>query len=293
MNANIDFRAIAAEALDAHPTSNFYFLLDHAGMPGLHRKLSKTSLMWESLFEDTKEKSALAVSPVLILAGTKGKLHASRSFLSWIAENGTYSSSVVMLSSPLGIAPLRQRLATRLEVGLSEDMDALLRFFDPRVLESLMKILNENQVRDFLSLAESWKYIDRTGNLVEHQAAFVHRDSFNVPLALSQEQECGLIQLSEIDQVIGLLQENLPELLATLALPEKYIYVSRVVDCGRNDGLDSVLKLTLYAAVILSNGEEVAESPVWEKFVDGLKIEDFASIQSLHQFDIAVTKAGS
>jgi hypothetical protein len=259
MTSCIDFRAVAEELLVAHPTSNLYFLLDHAGLPGLHRQLLRTSAKWASLFDNTKEANALAVAPILVLATSEGRLQMSRSLFKWIGENGTYTSTVTMLSSPLGLEPLKSRLAARLNVRLSEDMEAMLRFFDPRVLEGLIKILSAEQAKEFFSPASAWRYVDRTGNLVEIATNFHIQEILSTPLVLSQQQEFALIDASEIDQVIDLLRSNLPKLTAALPLSELYGFVSQKLTQSRQDGIDSILKSTLYIAALLSEGEILPE----------------------------------
>ncbi|WP_020651644.1 DUF4123 domain-containing protein [Massilia niastensis] len=193
MSSRIDFRVIAEESLAEYPTSNLYFLLDHGGLPGLYRQLSRSSLGWTSLFDSTREANALAVAPFLILAGSNGQLRMSRSFLEWLGENGTYSSTVIMLSSPLQIEPMTSRLTARLDVRISENMEAMLRFFDPRVLESLIEILSVEQAKEFFSPAQAWRYVDRAGRMAGVTTFFNVQENFSAPLVLSQQQEFALL----------------------------------------------------------------------------------------------------
>lgn len=118
MSTPIDFRALAQDIVASHPDGNLYFLIDHAGLPGLHRQLTSSSTQWASLFDYGREASALQVAPLLVLAGSQVKLRMSRSLFSWIGDRGTYSSAVVLLTSPLDMATLRDRLAARLDISL-------------------------------------------------------------------------------------------------------------------------------------------------------------------------------
>jgi hypothetical protein len=275
MSQHIDFRQVAQDLLFSHPSSNLYFLLDAAGLPGLHRQLLQTSVEWSSLFDCTRESNALQVAPFLVLAGSDGRLLMSRSLFNWIGEHGAYSSSVVMLSSPLGMASLQIRLAARLEVRLSENMDAMLRFFDPRVLESLTKILPSEQAKIFFGAAECWRYIDRTGKLVSVATAFDINENFVAPLLLGKREEFELIEACDIDQVLRLLRENLPRLTATLSPPDQAVLVERAIGTARKQGLNSVYKFSLYAAALLSQGERFAGSPQSACLIEELKRDDF------------------
>lgn len=286
MNSHIDFRAAAEELLAAHPASNVYFLLDHGGLPGLRRQLSKSSAEWSSLFDCTHETSALEVAPLLVLAGSEGRPCMSRALFDWIGEHGTYSSSVIMLASPLDMATLRARLAARLDARLSENMAAMLRFFDPRVLESLLKILPGEQLNVFTSPAQCWCYVDRTGKQVRVATAFDAREHFSSPLVLGEQEEFALLQACELDQVLDLLRRNMPELMATLPLPAQATFVERSIATARSHRIDSVFKFSLYTAVSLLRGEAFVDGPQGARFLDELKQDDSDVLERLETFDL-------
>ena len=275
MSAGIDFRAVAEGLLAAHPTSSVYFLIDHAGMPGLHRRLRNSSVQWSSLFESSREANALEVAPFLVLAGSEGRLRMFRDLFAWIGANGTYSSSVVLLTSPLDMANLRRRLAARLDATLSENMEAMLRFYDPRVLESLFRILPAVQARTFFSVAESWAYVDRAGKLASVATTFDPEDNFIAPLVLGEKEEFALLESCEIDQVLDLLRQNVPALMATLPLAEQSTFVDRAIGLARQHGVDSVYKFSVYAAVGLAQGEAFVNGPQGRQFLENLKQDDF------------------
>lgn len=286
MSACIDFRAVAEELLATHPTSNLYFLLDHAGMPGLHRRLRRSSVPWSSLFDGSNEANALQVAPFLVHVGSEGRLLMFRDLFKWVGEFGTYSSSVVMLTSPLDMATLRSRLTARLDIKLSENMDAMLRFFDPRVLESLLRILSAEQARTFFSPAEVWRYVDRTGKLVSVTKAFDAQENFVAPMVLDQQQEFSLLEACEIDQVLDLLRQNLPALMATLSLADQPVFVDRAIGTARGLGIDSVFKFSLDIAVCLAHGEAYMNGRERASFLDELKRDDLDPAETLGILDL-------
>lgn len=286
MSTPIDFRAVALELLAAQPTSNLYFLLDHAGLPGLHRQLLRSSLEWSSLFDCSKEANAEEVAPFLVLAGSEGQLRMFRALLKWIGEHGTYSSSVALLTSPLNMETLRNRLAARLDVRLSGNMEAMLRFFDPRVLESLLRILSGEQARTFFSPAEVWRYVDRAGNLVSVPTVFDPQEKFSAPLILSEKHEFALLEACEIDQVLDLLRANLPTSMATLPISDQAKFVSRSISTARQYGIDSIFKFSIYSAVSLSQGKIFINGPQGVQFLDALKQDDFDSPENIDNFNL-------
>jgi hypothetical protein len=267
MTSYIDLRSVAEDFLVAYPHSNLYFLLDHGGLPGLDKELMKCGVAWSSLFENAMEAAALVVAPILISVCSKGRLVLPRRILDWVAKKGTFSSSIVILTSPLEIDEVWARLSWRLEVRLSEDMGAMLRFYDPRVLEGLVKVMSKDQKKQFLGLAESWRYVDRLGKLVEIRTLFNDCEDFSAPLILSQEQESSLIDASEIDQVLDQLWSNFPECMGSIEQSERYISVRRHIGAAKELGFYTVFQLLLYSAKMLLDGEGFIESPLYPEFL--------------------------
>jgi hypothetical protein len=280
MSPCIDLRAVAQESLADRPESNFYLLLDHGGLPGLHRQLEKSSAEWVSLFDCTNEANALVVAPILILIGSNGKLQMSRSLFEWIEKNGTYTSTVIMLSSPLQIESLRKRLTVRLDVRISENMKAMLRFFDPRIFEGLMQVLGHEQLATFLAPAEKWWYVDRAGKLMSVDTTFNVVDELALPLVLSAKQEFDLIDASDSDRVLASLRENVPDLIQKQPLSAQYDFVATNLQVARNAGLTSLADFVLYNIVVLIKGLDFIRSETWSSLMDEVasKSADFMKL---------------
>jgi hypothetical protein len=271
MTSYIDFHAVTSEYLATHPHSSFYFLLDHAGMPGLHRKLRRSTVKWVSLFEDRKECNALLAAPILVLAGTNGKVGMSRALCDWIGTNGTYTSTVVALASNLSSRTLKERLAARLDVRLSEQMDGMLRFFDPRVFEQLTKILSVEQAQTFFSPAEQWWYVDRAGKLVSLQTTFDADEKLDYPVEFTEAQEFELIEASEPDQVLALIKEHVPGLISSYPPHLQHEFINRNVRAAREIGLSSVLDFVLYIGVVLMKGDDFINGQSWARVCGDVK----------------------
>jgi hypothetical protein len=257
-------------------------------MPGLCQKLKQGSATWLSLFEGTKEESAQAVAPILVLVGSKGRLRVSRPFLDWIGRTGTFTSTVIVFSSPLPIRVVKDRLTTRLEVKLSENMNAMLRFFDPRILEALKKNLSVEQAEVFFSPAETWLYVDREGQLVSFRSVFNISEQYVAPLILSQEQEFALIEASEVDQVLELLRKSVPQVMQALPMPDQYEVVNDAIGTARRDGIESIYMLSMYAAVIISKGKMFMDDPLWNSFLEELKADRIGFSDEVTGIDLNV-----
>jgi hypothetical protein len=286
MNRYTDLRMVAQDSLADRPEANLYVLLDHGGLPGLHRQLQKSSAEWVSLFDCTNEANALDVAPILILIGSNAQLQMSRSLFEWIGKNGTYTSTVIMLSSPLQIESLKNRLTARLDVRISEDMRAMLRFFDPRTFEGLMKVLSPEQLTTFLAPAERWWYIDRTGKLVSADATFNVADELAMPLVLSAKQEFDLIDASEPDRVLASLRENAPDLIQKQPVPAQYEFVATNLETARGAGLTSFADLVLYNMVVLIKGLDFIRGETWSRLMDEVKSKSLDFMEMVSSLDM-------
>jgi hypothetical protein len=245
MDTPINFVTVIEEHIAAHPEAQLYFLLDHAGLPGLLRKLDSCRMQWISLFEGTRESAALSAAPILVFAGRQGT-PLPRLFLEWIGQHGAYASAVTLLDSPLAIDVLHRRLVARLDIRLSENMSMMLRFFDPRVLAQLRTTLMAEQASAFFSVASHWWYIDRAGVLVDFDSVVMSIDASCIPLVLSQKQEFALVDASEADQVLAQLHRIVPNLMGGIPLSERYEVVVKNIIAARKKGLTSHHDFTVH-----------------------------------------------
>lgn len=257
METAIDLCAIVSNRRDAHPDTHLYLLLDHAGLPKLMGMLKQCAMQWCSLFDETRESAALAVAPILVVVGSPRE-RLTGIFLEWIVQHGAYASAVTLLDSPIEIADLRRRLVARLDITLTEDMAAVLRFFDPRILAQLRTTLTPEQALAFFSVASRWWYIDRAGVLMTFDAQFTADDGAGIPLVLDQSQEFALVDASEVDQVLSMLNEEVPNLMRDMAPPERYSFVVEQISLAKREGLESLIELVIYVATAITARQDAS-----------------------------------
>jgi hypothetical protein len=272
MSLYIDFRGFADNCVAENENSNLYFLLDHGGLPGLHQQLLTFSVSWASLFDGTNESNALAVAPMLVPVGREGRVQLPVGLFRWLSEHGSYSSSVIILLSPLDLAELKDRLAFRLNIRLSENTDAMLRFFDPRVFQSLIGVLNVDQANNFLGVAQRWWYVDRGGELNCINSNFNDGASLDELLILDASQEFSMVDSCEVDHILMSLRENAPDLLRKINLPLQYEFVKSNINEARNCGLQSVEDLILYNVAALTVGESSLSEEKWRDLMRAVKL---------------------
>lgn len=271
----LDFRSAAEASLEKHPRSNLYLLLDKAALPVLATKLLNKSMSWMTLFDGAKEESAIAAAPILVLIALDGQMRATRRFFQWVDENTSDTSSAILISSLLPLDVLKKRLGARLNVELSEGISAMLRFYDPKVLEILAKVLKPTESEVFLGLADSWIYPNRAGEFVTISSKVSDVDEFEPPLQLDQVQESTLVEASEIDQVLDLLRKVIPSKMAELSVRHQYFHTLNMVEKAKSDGIGSVLGYSIYAAIAFVKGTDVTASSGWQNLVAELRGGNF------------------
>lgn len=271
MYSYFDFPAMIAAFSAASPDGRLYCLADHGGMPGLQIQLDKSRTPWCSLFGGRREQSSLAVAPLLFCLAAPG-LTVPRRTLDWLAMHGTYTSTMVLLESPLPSDELARRLALRLDAQISDEMDVLLRFFDPRIFEQLVRVLTPEQKAGFFDVGLRWWFFDHRGVLREVAAEYAEIGSFTPPLVLTSEQEFALLDASEPDQVDAQLKENILEKYATVPLPERHDFIVRHSACAKEFGIIATFELALYCAMVLMYGEAFATVQPWRSMLEQVRL---------------------
>jgi len=279
MNELTDFRHITEKLLDSNPQEDIFFLLDHGGLPGLSQQLQHCSTEWASLFARTQEAGALAVAPILVLAASSGEIRLSRLVFNWLKRHGSYSSSLMLLVSPLNLTPLVGRLGTRLHINLEGGVEAMLRYFDPRVFESLLGTMTPEQTEHFLGVASSWCYVDRAGRVVQTKAKFIETELTSTSLSLSQTQEDLLLEASEIDQILSSMRSSAPDIFLEIPYASQFSFVVESVSEARKEKLESRLQMSLYTLIRLFGTKKIIPVEVHQKAIGYLKSKDINNLK--------------
>lgn len=259
---------------------HLYALADHGGMPGLTKQLIRAKAEWLSLFEGSTEENALSAAPLLIKMKVESGKIKHRILVDWLAEHATYSSSLLFFASPLSMPELAHRLAARLDAVLPEEMEILLRFFDPRIFEELMSALTAEQKQNFLSLAHCWWFVDRRGQLQKVEATFADNEPFQAPLILTVVQESALLDASEPDQVAQLLRATVPEEYALLAASMRHDFILRHMKAAIQLKIKATHELALYCGLALLYGEDFAEQKNWQSLLQEVQIGKLSLTQA-------------
>lgn len=104
-----------------------------------------------ALFEGTRDAALAHAGPWLIDVE-----RADAALVSDIARLEQEMPSVTWLITALDLEELAARLRLKLDVELSDGSEALLRFWDPRVLARLSKTFDDAQSIEFFSHIHEW-----------------------------------------------------------------------------------------------------------------------------------------
>lgn len=173
------------------------------------------------LFGDLRAEAELA-SPWLVEVATGGENEVLEKTV-WLAHR---HSAVTWISSPLAAPELALQLRRRTEARLPDGDLVLLRFFDPRVLEALSQVLQDDEHRTFFDVGAAWCARSRLGSLLTIRAerASSRPREFRTPLQLSQEQFSRLLKAAEIDTVMPELVQRISERFLAMSPTERVTF---------------------------------------------------------------------
>ena len=131
-----------------------FVLLDCAQLSNEERRSIQDldSIVRIGLFKGTVDEGLVEVEPLLLDPLNIKTSHG----LSWLIENEKTTPMLVWLVSNMPISELAGRLRTLLSADLPDARNALLRYYDPRVFNKLMQVLDANQKSEFFNLAQQW-----------------------------------------------------------------------------------------------------------------------------------------
>lgn len=268
MDTYLDLRAFCKTVDADYPALTLYCLADHAGMPGLPEVLLQAGTQYASLFAGSKEENAVSVAPLLF---SLKDAERKRLLLEWIARHGTFSSSMLMLASPMDIPSLTARLAARLDVTISDEMNVMFRFFDPRVFEAMLQIFSEERKAAFLGIAASWWYVDRSGQMVCVPSAFRDADDIDDLQTLSSDEEFAFVDASAPDQIAQLVATMLPEQYGSLHAARRFSFIQQHSAAATALDIHSIHDVAMYCGLVLLHGEGFADRPEWTAILASVK----------------------
>lgn len=261
-------------SFDALPAPTFgmhrYLLVNQAALRGEHALLARLSRFeCRPLFGQSDEACRDGATPFVLRTDFSTGL---RSLLQELMDAACYACALSQIDTSLDIRTLADALTRRCEVLLPDGMEMLLRYFDTRVLMSLLDVLTIEQRRSFLSCASDWWYADREGAMVPSGCnGEADADVFPTPLELSADQERAMIDAAEPDAVIDFIRSSGRHPLFDIPYSQRYPIVHNLVDRARHWGLEDIPDFAAFVTVALSVSSDFDILRPWNELLPQVK----------------------
>ena len=181
-----------------------------------------------------------------------------------------YANAFIFIRSDLPTEQMCAALRARTNAVLPQNLDVLLRFFDPRVLDRLLSALTFEQRQAFLSAGKTWAFPDRWGNLrmVQTENGL---DTFANPLRLDERQESVLIDAGDADAILSALLDQQHPSLDLLIPPEQYEAVHAATQQAVSSGIKQFSEQVAFCSLWLDLGAGFHEQMPWRQWMQEVK----------------------
>ncbi len=248
--------------------AHVFALVDHAGAAGLMQRLQgDRSIAWISLFDNSAERRALEVAPILIDLGVASERPktAVRILLDWLLSTCACSNAVLLLRSTYAHRPLADALARRLNALLPDNMPVMLRYFDTRVFASLLAVLYPEQRRMFLGVATAWWWFDRAGTSHVVPSEPCANDELPVPIPFDEAQQAALIDAADADAVVLQMLRQAPDMCESHTRGALHALVDACLPHARSHGIDDGREQALFCLTALEIGPAFYDQAPWRE----------------------------
>ncbi|AYO55512.1 DUF4123 domain-containing protein [Acinetobacter wuhouensis] len=157
---NIPFKALES-CIESYKEDFFvYLILDAAQVSNealvfINECRDDTRIEFYSLFAGTTEGNApFEVAPVLILIQDSTILNEER--FNFIHKTWANEQALNIVFSPLELTQFVKKMKRYLTIEFPDQSQKIFRWFDPRILKKLNKILDNEQEHEFFNEIEKW-----------------------------------------------------------------------------------------------------------------------------------------
>lgn len=134
-----------------------YALIDGVLHPSLLGEAQRRDIAWRGLYpESMLESRTPAMGPLLV--ELEPALHEHEAFMRLLIKRSRTQDLVIWLASRQPLDPLAAHLQAYAEVRLPDGRRALLRHYDPSILEILVSMFDAQQRADFLAGVREYRY---------------------------------------------------------------------------------------------------------------------------------------
>lgn len=273
----------AVSGLRPSPDHFLYALVDHAGAPGLVNRLHDyPTTPWANLFSGSREELAIEAAPLLLTLPAPLKI----CWLPWLHTACRESTSLTLLYSRADAQILVNGLKKRLDVMLPDNVPAMLRYFDTRILESLLQILEPEQRASFLGIASRWIWLDRAGNLQNLEAVPTPEDQWPSPFLFSEQQQNSMIDAAEADVLVQQMLMHGRDLCEAYSRADLHALTSNALNSAKEVGIEGMASQTLFGLACLQLGLDFMQTPDWMEALERVHKKEISFEEAIKQKEL-------
>ncbi len=263
-----------------------YLVVDQAALHGvdIQHGLGWNGPSWD-LLEGVPPNWATTASPVLVAAAASPLSESQRRVWQKFAANWRYANALTYVESPVAFAALALALTERTKGLLPDNMRVLLRWYDNRVLSSLLQVLDVGQLQALLAPLTHCAIADRRGLVRLTSCAPAPSLVPQFPLELSVTQEALLLEASEADALIDILLGQGQSALLELLPPDQYDCVLSLWQTARRYGIFQVSDQIAFCHLGLEVGQGFDLHEPWSGVIQQASSEKGSFVKALARLE--------
>jgi hypothetical protein len=272
---------IKIQGLRLDSSDNYYLLVDQSAFPYISKIKKKIAALQIVNVLDTNANQPMDMaSPLLI----KWDFNDSNNELvQWFCTQGAYANGLHILKSALPLTQLAEKLAERSDALLPDNLTVLLRYFDTRILASLLKILTKEQINLLSNDIQSWWYVNRSGELTiacldnhgQSEPAIKPQIIFNA------EQEARLLDAANGDMILSQLQQNPPEIMYPMRPDQQYALVTHLISMALENGIQQVPEWLAFCTLGFATQGAIYQQAPWPDLLSQIKAGKITFVEAL------------
>jgi Domain of unknown function (DUF4123) len=272
---------IKMQNLRLDSSGNYYLLVDQSVFPYITKVRNKIAgLQIVNILDANAHQSIDAASPLLIKWDIND---LNNEAIQWFCTQGVYANGLHVLKSVLPLTQLAEKLAERSDALLPDNMTVLLRYFDSRILASLLKILTTEQMNLLTNDIQSWWYVNRSGELTiacldnhgQSEPAIQPQIIFNA------EQEARLLDAANGDMILNQLQQNPPEIMYQMRPDQQYELVTHLIGMALENGIQQIPEWLAFCTLGFTTQGAIYQQAPWPNLLSQVKLGKITFVEAL------------
>lgn len=204
----------------------------------------------------------LIALPAVVTDGSHARILAE------LCHEACYASAISIIDAPHSLHFMADAMTARCDARLPDGTEAVLRYFDTRIMAPLVTILTEEQHASFFACASAWWFAGRDGHLVQCDLVTPEpAAAVSGSITFSLTQMAAMTEATLSDGLIDVLLQNHLRALLEIPYPLRHSTIERLVAAARTWGLNDQADLLTYCAVALEAGSGFEQTAPWSELL--------------------------